>query len=471
MTKNSVFTNMKRKPEQASPTTTDREDFYPTSFPDFPDTSSSSGSNTTYSPPSLEDASDTSLFGSSSEDNSSLFSDLPLSLGGNGAASLSKPASYVFTPKGYEFVRNKQSGSEGEAKGFFVKDEAGAEFLVKPFIEENKADVIREYAGLKVLGEMIKVLKSNIIIPEFSLQKDKDSNKFGLFIKMIPGFAPNNEITVLSAQATPMKKRRFDTSVEQTHVTQYYDLPLMMVLSMLLGDNDCSPANSGSFTGEDNRNYGVRLDLGQAFYWMYAKNEDFMVKLHDYFNYFYAQSDPIKKYSSDFERLCTQLPKLNKSENLERMYGAISGAIQTLRSHITDEELAAIGFKNETVSPSFEKQITETTYRNFDELRTSLQEMVRSNITEVLPDFIKQVKAKVIPAKGNAYSLLQTASPIRNSVGFPPPFYSSASYMKPVEGVKIGNPSGYLQTTESFRDQVLKCSAPGMHPTNINFDL
>ena len=350
-------------------------------------------------------------------------------------SSPSQRASYVFTPQGFTFVREKDDG-EGESVGFFVKDATQAQYLVKPFTEGNKADVIREFLGLTVLKEMIAIVGSSIITPEFTLQKDDASGKFGLFVKMIPDLVLNNQVTIFSPLATPARKKT------QQSIASYRDLPLMMVLSMLLGDDDCSPDNSGSLGIR-----GVRIDLGRAFYWLYANDSDFKTKLKNCF-ISYKELFPIQKFSGDFRLLCTQLPILAAPECLLKIRSTLEAAVLALGSFIREADLAAIIFENQTIEipqataanqllPSFpENKKTNKTYSSYSELGESFFQMLNFNFTKILPGFLVQVGQEVSVAQANQISqsrvLQVVSSPSKSNIRLQQ-FLTSTAATEPVE--------------------------------------
>ena len=189
---------------------------------------------------------------------------------------------YSFIPNGYSFVRPKKGG---ESRGFILQDE-NHQYLVK------LDSIVTEYIGLSLFKEIASIVGRNLIVPDFHLERDSASNKFGLFVKMIPNLVVNTEVSSVSVLAAPSKKR------PKNPTASYHDLVSLMVISMLIGDNDCNPENSGSLG--DN---GVRIDLGNAFYWVYSRDNDFRQKLFDYFRAFYGEPFPIKRYLNEFESL------------------------------------------------------------------------------------------------------------------------------------------------------------------------
>ncbi len=351
-----------------------------------------------------------------------------LSEGSEPASPPSRP-SYSFTPSGYTFDRLKED-DEGESIGFFVRDSTQTQFLVKPFITENKASVIREFLGLTVFKEMLSILNSSVITPEFSLKKDEVSGQFGLFIKMIPDLVLNKKVSILSPLATPARGKR------PSAVTSYYDLPFMMVLSMLLGDDDCSPDNSGS-----KDKHGVRIDLGRAFYWQHNNSTDFQKKLKSCFTSF-KEYNPIQKFMKDFQALSEQLPVLASEENLARIKRSFDGALQVLSTFVSEKDLETISFENQSLQlpqaqsasplvPIFSQPTkTNRAYNSFAEMRDSFLQMIKFNFTEILPAFLKQISEKIPLEKesfDNRSHLFQVVSPSKQASLQSRQFYTTAS--------------------------------------------
>jgi hypothetical protein len=351
-----------------------------------------------------------------------------LSEGSEPASPPSRP-SYSFTPSGYTFDRLKED--EGESIGFFVRDSTQTQFLVKPFIAESKASVIREFLGLTVFKEMLSILNSSVITPDFSLKKDEVSGQFGLFIKMIPDLVLNKKVSILSPLATPAKGKR------PSAVTSYYDLPFMMVLSMLLGDDDCSPDNSGS-----KDKHGVRIDLGRAFYWQHNNSTDFQKKLKSCFTSF-KENNPVQKFAKDFQALSEQLPVLASEENLARIKRSFDGALQVLSTFVSEKDLETISFENQSLQlpqaqsasplvPMFSQPTkTNRAYNSFAEMRDSFLQMIKFNFTGILPGFLTQISQEVSLGQekyDDQARLLQAGSPSKQ-VGsrHSPQLYTAAS--------------------------------------------
>lgn len=300
--------------------------------------------------------------------NTSLFNTSPTS-----SHSSNGQPDYVFIPTGYEFIENKKGG---ESRGFILGERENKEnqYLVK------QDSIVTEFIGLMVYREITSILRSNIIVPEFFLHKDNKAKRLGLFIKMIPDFVPNSEVR--SVHAAPSKKKtKFPGAA-------YHDLVLMMVISMLIGDNDCSPDNSGS-----KGNSGVRIDLGNAFYWVYNQEGDFKQKFQDYFRAFYGERDPVKRFMSEFMTL-DQLLVLSQPQNLSRIQQSLDKAVNTLSQFMTNEELQTVTFKSESISPNT-KVIIENKYESFQELHHSFSWVIRENITKFLPAFLHAIKNEI----------------------------------------------------------------------------
>ncbi|MFI4984044.1 MAG: hypothetical protein ACHP6I_02470 [Rickettsiales bacterium] len=316
---------------------------------------------------SNNNANTSSLFGRD-DGNTSLFGMAPES-----PQDSSDSISNIFVPDGFEYSGEK---TDGESSGFFLRESANKEneYLVK------QNSIITEFIGLTVYREMLAILGSSIVVPDFSLQKDSASSKTGLFIKMIPGYLPNSEVR--SVHAAPTKRKpKFPGAA-------YRDLVLMMVTSMLIGDNDCSPDNSGSKDGR-----GVRIDFGNAFYWVYNQDGDFKQKLRDYFTAFYSERSPYNRFENEFMQL-SRLSVLGQPGSLLRINQALQMAVNILSTFISKAELQATVFQNESIATNG-RVIVDRKYESFEELRGRFSEMLTTNINRFLPIFLAGVNDEI----------------------------------------------------------------------------
>lgn len=336
------------------------------------------------------------------EPNSSVFNDI--------SHTLNQRPEISFSKTGYEVVGKKKGG---ESSGTILGDVTNKEnqFLVK---EES---IVTEFIGLSVYKEIVAILGSTIIVPECFLERDDQNGKLGLFVKMIPDFVPNSEVK--SVHAAPTKRKpKFPGAA-------YQDLVMMMVIGMLIGDNDCSPDNSGS-----KGNRGVRLDLGNAFYWVYKQDFDFKQKLQDYFRAFYGERNSFQRFMGEFQALDALLI-LAQPENLDKIQSSLDVAIVKLTSFITEQELQALTFKNESISGTDSKAIVERKYQSFEELRNAFSGMITKNI-KILPVFLAAVKAEVTSLNefNNSFDVTN-GSPPRHHQTSSSSLYNAQSFHSP----------------------------------------
>lgn len=365
----------------------------------------------------------------------------------------------IFFDKHWHFLGSKNCIKEGtgDSKSYFLSDNQGSEWLVKPFYGENKPSIIREFIGASIFKEMLAILNSQIIVPEMQLVKGDQAGQFGLFIKMIPGLILNNAISAASAIATPAPlKRKRSLSISSPS-----DFPLMPVLRMAFGDDDCSPDNSANLAITDGTGKtvyrGVSLDFGSAFSWLFENGNDFKEKLRKNFENTFKMRYGLSKYSGDFGLLEAQLKILAQPINKQRILRCLENAIDTLAEFLTQEELNEIVFvckdrdwyreSDEHGEPITKKFM----YSDYKKLACAAFQLIAFNLDKVLPEFFEALKidfAKLSPfalsptsGLGNGFNPLSSSSMANtSSVDFE---LSPKKYIG-IEKIQFGNNENFV---------------------------